>query len=69
MVLNSLIMRMKMKIINFSIIILLILDMSDNHNVTVEGIKLISNALKMHPNITKITSHLILVVGNIFVKF
>ena len=33
---------------------LLILDMSDNHNVTVEGIKLISNALKMHPNISKI---------------
>ena len=33
---------------------LLILDMSDNHNVTVEGIKLIANALKMHPNISKI---------------
>ena len=33
---------------------LLILDMSNNHNVTVEGIKLIANALKMHPNISKI---------------
>ena len=33
---------------------LLILDMSDNRNVTVEGIKLIANALKMHPNISKI---------------
>ena len=33
---------------------LLILDMSNNQNVTSEGIKLIANALKMHPNITKI---------------
>ena len=33
---------------------LLILDMSNNHNVTTEGIKLIANALKMHPNISKI---------------
>ena len=33
---------------------LLILDMSNNQNVTYEGIKLIANALKMHPNITKI---------------
>ena len=33
---------------------LLILDMSNNQNVTAEGIKLIANALKMHPNITKI---------------
>ena len=33
---------------------LLVLDMSNNQNVTSEGIKLISNALKMHPNITKI---------------
>ena len=33
---------------------LLILDMSNNKNVTCEGIKLIANALKMHPNITKI---------------
>jgi hypothetical protein len=33
---------------------LLILDMSSNQNVTSEGIKLIANALKMHPNITKI---------------
>ena len=33
---------------------LLILDMSNNRNVTTEGIKLIGNALKMHPNISKI---------------
>ena len=33
---------------------LLILDMSNNKNVTYEGIRLIANALKMHPNITKI---------------
>ena len=33
---------------------LLILDMSNNKNVTTEGIKLIANALKMHPNISKI---------------
>ena len=33
---------------------LLILDMSNNQNVTSEGIKLIANALKMHPNITKL---------------
>ena len=33
---------------------LLILDMSNNQNVTSEGIKLIANALKMHPNITRI---------------
>ena len=33
---------------------LLILDMNNNHNVTTEGIKLIANALKMHPNISKI---------------
>ena len=33
---------------------LLTLDMSNNKNVTTEGIKLIANALKMHPNITKI---------------
>ena len=33
---------------------LLILDMSNNHNVTCEGIKLIANALKMHPNIITI---------------
>ena len=33
---------------------LLILDMSNNRNVTTEGIKLIANALKMHPNISKI---------------
>jgi hypothetical protein len=33
---------------------LLILDMSNNKNVTCEGIRLIANALKMHPNITQI---------------
>ena len=33
---------------------LLILDMSNNKNMTTEGIKLIANALKMHPNISKI---------------
>ena len=33
---------------------LLILDMSNNNNVTCEGIKLIANALKMHPNIITI---------------
>jgi len=33
---------------------LLILDMSNNKNVTYEGIKLIANALKMHPNITQV---------------
>ena len=33
---------------------LLILDLSYNQNVTNEGIKLITNALKMHPNIYKV---------------
>ena len=33
---------------------LLILDLSYNQNVTNEGIKLITNALKMHPNIKKV---------------
>ena len=33
---------------------LLILDMSNNKNVTCEGIRLIANALKMHPNITQV---------------
>ena len=33
---------------------LLILDLSYNQNVTNEGIKLITNALKMHPNINKV---------------
>ena len=33
---------------------LLILDLSYNQNVTNEGIKLITNALKMHPNINKL---------------
>ena len=33
---------------------LLILDMSNNKNVTCEGIRLIANALKMHPNIAQV---------------
>ena len=33
---------------------LLIFDMSNNKNVTSEGIRLIANALKMHPNITQV---------------
>ena len=33
---------------------LLILDMSNNKNVTCQGIRLIANALKMHPNITQV---------------
>lgn len=33
---------------------LLILDLSNNQNVTSEGIKSITNALKMHPNINKL---------------